>query len=474
MGDRKEARVKMVLPIRVWGVDGSGQLFNQLAHTLDISRTGARLGGMRGMLAAGDSLTVQYKQKKAQFKVVWVGRPGSVGERQVGLASLELDKYIWIDIPKEEYRDQFDPVKSPRKRAPATGPEPVPAAPSTAAPIPAAEKPEPAAPAEAPPAPASPAPPSSPAHPVTTVASPAAPPVTAPANSAAVLTQRLKKLTAELLDLQDALKTDEVDPVALQDFRSIVNIIRHYGWVLQQWIEQQKGAEQAFPLAVMLLRERIRLASQLLQSMSADVAQGIGFEADQMQSLQAAARELFSQRRLSPAPTPETAKDKKVPPLPVPAPAVPIKDLEQELQACDKDLGKGLSLIAERMRLWTGADGAAIALRDGDLIVCQGSVGLAPDVGVPLPEDSPLIGDSLRTGLPASCSDTENDPRVDPEICRSIGLRSTAIVPILHEGAACGVLQVFSSTPAVFQPGHIRLLQQVAEVVNEFCLLARS
>ena len=461
----------MVLPIRVWGVDGSGQLFNQLAHTLDISRTGARLGGMRGMLAAGDSLTVQYKQKKAQFKVVWVGRPGSVGERQVGLASLEPDKYIWIDIPREEYRDNFDQSKSPRKKAPAPPPTPAPA-PASPAPAPSAETPAAATAPERPPlAPAVP-PPTPPAHPPTPAPSAAAPPPATPADSAAVLTQRLKKLTAELIDLQDALKTDEVDPVALQDFRSIVNIIRHYGWVLQQWIEQQKGAEQAFPLAVMLLRERIRLAVQLLQSMSADVAQGIDFEADQMHSLQAAARELFTQKRLAPASTPETTE--QAPPLPVPAPAGPIKELEQELQACDKDLGKGLNLIAERMRLWTEADGAAIALRDGGVIVCQGSVGLAPDVGVPLPEDSPLIGDSLRTGLPASCSDTEDDPRVDAEICRSIGLRSTAIVPILHEGAACGVLQVFSSTAAVFQPRHIRLLQQMAEVVNEFCLLARS
>ena len=43
MGKRKNSRTKMVLPLRVWGTDATGKTFMLMAHTLDVSPTGARL-----------------------------------------------------------------------------------------------------------------------------------------------------------------------------------------------------------------------------------------------------------------------------------------------------------------------------------------------------------------------------------------------------------------------------------------------
>ena len=77
MGQRKNSRTKMVLPLRVWGTDANGNPFVQLAHTLDVSAHGARLAGFRAALSAGDIVGVQYRLQKSQFRVAWVGRPGS-------------------------------------------------------------------------------------------------------------------------------------------------------------------------------------------------------------------------------------------------------------------------------------------------------------------------------------------------------------------------------------------------------------
>src|SRR6185312_15593070 len=71
MGLRRTPRTKMVAPIRVWGSDSTGKIFNILAHTLDVSTSGARIGGVKVPLGVGDAVTVQYKQQKGLYKVVW-------------------------------------------------------------------------------------------------------------------------------------------------------------------------------------------------------------------------------------------------------------------------------------------------------------------------------------------------------------------------------------------------------------------
>ena len=43
---RRHSRLKAVLPVQVDGNDAFGNAFQQIAHTLDISLTGARLGAI--------------------------------------------------------------------------------------------------------------------------------------------------------------------------------------------------------------------------------------------------------------------------------------------------------------------------------------------------------------------------------------------------------------------------------------------
>lgn len=89
--DRKQA----VLPVRVRGVDASGASFEELAHTLDLTNVGARLGSIRRPLKQFDTLAVFYRQRRMEFKVVWTRLLDGRTEYQVGLQALTHAKEGW-------------------------------------------------------------------------------------------------------------------------------------------------------------------------------------------------------------------------------------------------------------------------------------------------------------------------------------------------------------------------------------------
>lgn len=108
MGERKENRVKMILPAHLTGKDSEGKPYSLLVHTLDFSRLGARLGGIRQPLRVGETVTLEYKRSRAQFAIRWVGMPGTRSEQQVGVESLEPGIYLWLDVPDQKYTDDVD------------------------------------------------------------------------------------------------------------------------------------------------------------------------------------------------------------------------------------------------------------------------------------------------------------------------------------------------------------------------------
>ena len=128
----------------------------------------------------------------------------------------------------------------------------------------------------------------------------------------------------------------------------------------------------------------------------------------------------------------------------------------------------GLSKLIRSMMLMTAADGAAIALRVGDGIVCRARAGNAPQLGVKLNPDAGLSGRCLRDGEPVLCRDSESDPAVNAEACRALRLRAALLVPVKHEGQVEGVLEVFSSKPDVFDIGDIAALQRLSEKIVEY------
>lgn len=95
MNQRRKDRTKAVLPVKVKGKDSTGAAFEELAHTLDVTAAGARLGAIRRQLNVLDEITVFYRQRKMQFRVVWVKKLQGTSEFQVGLQAAIQDKEGW-------------------------------------------------------------------------------------------------------------------------------------------------------------------------------------------------------------------------------------------------------------------------------------------------------------------------------------------------------------------------------------------
>ena len=92
---RRQDRIQAVLPVRVRGTDASGLSFEALAHTLDLTPTGARLGAIRHQLKALDTLTILYRQRRMEFTVVWTKLLDGRSEYQVGLQAFSQEKEPW-------------------------------------------------------------------------------------------------------------------------------------------------------------------------------------------------------------------------------------------------------------------------------------------------------------------------------------------------------------------------------------------
>ena len=92
---RRQDRIQAVLPVRVRGTDASGQSFEILAHTLDLTATGARLGSIRHQLKVLDTLTIFYRQRKMEFTVVWTKLLDGRSEYQVGLQAFSQEREGW-------------------------------------------------------------------------------------------------------------------------------------------------------------------------------------------------------------------------------------------------------------------------------------------------------------------------------------------------------------------------------------------
>lgn len=99
---RRRTRTKAVLPVRIKGKDTAGKAFDELVHTLDVTAAGARLGSVRRELNLQDEITLFYRQRRMQFRVVWTKKMKGTSEFQVGLQAVGQDREAWgLAIPEQ-------------------------------------------------------------------------------------------------------------------------------------------------------------------------------------------------------------------------------------------------------------------------------------------------------------------------------------------------------------------------------------
>ena len=112
MCKRRQQRTKAVLPIKVRGKDISGEWFEELAHTLDVTVAGARLGGLRHQLKERDQLTILYRQRKIEFRIIWIKRLEGSAEYQIGLQAMAQEQEAW-GLSTADYRAGSTTVPAP-------------------------------------------------------------------------------------------------------------------------------------------------------------------------------------------------------------------------------------------------------------------------------------------------------------------------------------------------------------------------
>lgn len=148
------------------------------------------------------------------------------------------------------------------------------------------------------------------------------------------------------------------------------------------------------------------------------------------------------------------------------------------LEVVGRDLGDEhfdavLYRIAESALSLTGATGAALAFQTGGKMICRARAGHpAPPLGAPVDATQGLSGECVRNRLLVSCEDTENDPRIDPEVARVLGLRSLMAAPIVSNAGPAdktvvGLLEIFSPHPHAFTSDHATILNSLVSMIPQ-------
>jgi hypothetical protein len=132
----------------------------------------------------------------------------------------------------------------------------------------------------------------------------------------------------------------------------------------------------------------------------------------------------------------------------------------------EAELDSALQLLVERAQYITGATGTALALPQGEEMVCRASAGSsAPAVGARLQVRSGLTGESIARRQLLRCDNAEADPRVNLETCRALGIASIVVLPLLRRsGEVRGLFELFSDHPYAFEERDLIALERMADL----------
>ena len=77
MGRRSQPRKPIEVPVRIFGTDSHGQVFSEKVTTVNVSRNGAELAGVRPDLGLDEIVGLTYGSNRVHFRVKWIGAAGA-------------------------------------------------------------------------------------------------------------------------------------------------------------------------------------------------------------------------------------------------------------------------------------------------------------------------------------------------------------------------------------------------------------
>jgi len=98
MGRRREPRIDVRVPVRIFGTDMKGAIFSEKVVTFNVSHSGVQLAGVEAKLVHDEILGLTYGANRAHFRVKWIGAPGTEKSGHMGLLNIAPEKPLW-DFP---------------------------------------------------------------------------------------------------------------------------------------------------------------------------------------------------------------------------------------------------------------------------------------------------------------------------------------------------------------------------------------
>src|SRR5262245_50848648 len=90
---RRERRLHLAVPVKVF--PDLKSLDSQTCVTYEISTIGARLVAPLGVKEIGQIIGLQRQNRRARYKVVWIGKPDTPHAGQVGVEVMDPNISIW-------------------------------------------------------------------------------------------------------------------------------------------------------------------------------------------------------------------------------------------------------------------------------------------------------------------------------------------------------------------------------------------
>jgi hypothetical protein len=101
LGKRRDPRVPVAMPVLLTGVDANGRPLEQRIMTVNVSRHGALLEGIHGVVSPGDKIFLARGHQKEEFRVVTVNDAETPDRGRIGVAAVDSTSSFWDDVLDE-------------------------------------------------------------------------------------------------------------------------------------------------------------------------------------------------------------------------------------------------------------------------------------------------------------------------------------------------------------------------------------
>jgi hypothetical protein len=145
-----------------------------------------------------------------------------------------------------------------------------------------------------------------------------------------------------------------------------------------------------------------------------------------------------------------------------------LVELHRSIATGEPDLDRAMHMVADRARNVANATGIAVALLKADHLVYRaGSGSAAAYVGRRVTAVLSVSAHNEARDEILRVENAQGDTRIEAAVCRVFGANALLIVPIYHERAVAGVLEVFFSEAHTFQDREVSTYRVMARLVEE-------